>query len=59
MFRGVSLGTTVLEPLGKSELTMLARREWVAELLSHLIRIMYTHSRRYRDSAVQHNQLFK
>ncbi|KAF7283774.1 hypothetical protein GWI33_023020 [Rhynchophorus ferrugineus] len=40
MFKGVSLGTTPFDPLGNSELTMLWRRDWVAELLSHLMRIM-------------------
>ena len=40
MFKGVSRGTTDLEPLGKSELTILCNRERVALLLSHLMRIM-------------------
>jgi hypothetical protein len=37
---GVSLGTTALEPFGNKELTILCKRECVAVLLSHLIRIM-------------------
>ena len=50
MLSGVSRGTTDLDPFGNKELTMLRRRESVALLLSHLILIMYTHSKRYRDS---------
>jgi hypothetical protein len=40
MFKGVSLGTTPLEPLGNREFTMLCSLDCVAELLSHLMRIM-------------------
>ena len=50
MLSGVSRGTTDLDPFGNKELTMLRRRESVALLLSHLILIMYTHNKRYRDS---------
>jgi hypothetical protein len=40
MLRGVSRGTTDFEPFGNKELTILCKRESVALLLSHLIRIM-------------------
>lgn len=40
MLSGVSRGTTALDPRGNNELTMLWRRECVAEFDSHLIRIM-------------------
>ena len=46
MLSGVSRGTTDFDPLGNSELTMLCNRDSVALLLSHFIRIMYTHSSR-------------
>lgn len=46
MLSGVSRGTTDLDPLGNSELTMLCSLDSVALLLSHLMRIMYTHRSR-------------
>ena len=42
MLRGVSLGVTILDPLGKRLLTMLCSRLCVAVLLSHFILTMYT-----------------
>lgn len=50
MFNGVSLGTTPLEPFGNREFTILNKRDCVAELLSHFMRIMYTQSNLYKDS---------
>lgn len=40
IFSGVSRGTTAFDPLGNREFTMLCSLLCVAELLSHLIRII-------------------